>query len=65
MKNFFDRFLDLITGGFFNYLGALVRLPFSKKKYAVLADEALSNSMGMLVMTILLFGVFAWIRYGI
>lgn len=65
MKDFFDQFLDFITGGFFNHLGALVRLAFSEKKYPELLKENLSNSIGMVVMTILLFGLFAWIRYQI
>ena len=65
MKDFLNHFLDFITGGIFNHLGALVRLAFSEKKYPELVKENLSNSIGMLVMTILLLGLFAWIRYQI
>jgi hypothetical protein len=61
MKNFFDFFFDFITGGIFNYLGAIIRLPFSKEKFSVLAEESLSNSIGMFVSAIILFLVFAYI----
>jgi hypothetical protein len=57
------HFLDFITGGFFNYIGAIVRLPFSKEKFATLVEENQSNNYGMLVMTILLFAVFVYIKY--
>ena len=65
MKNFLDQFLDFITGGFFNYLGAAVRAPFSKTKFSSLVEERLSNSVGMLVMTILLFAFFLYIKLSI
>lgn len=54
MKNFFENFLDFITGGFFNYLGAMARAPFSKRSFKELVPETLSNNIGMVVMTILL-----------
>ena len=65
MKNFLNEFIDFITGGFFNYIGAAVRVLFSKKKFSVLARERLSNSVGMLVITILLIGLFLWIKLSI
>jgi hypothetical protein len=65
MKNFFEQFLDFISGGFFNYLGAMVRVPFSKKKFSILVEERLSNSVGMLVMTILLLAFFIYIKLSI
>jgi hypothetical protein len=65
MKNFLNDFIDFITGGFFNYMGAAVRFPFSKKKFSSLAEERLSNSVGMLVMTILLIGLFLYIKFSI
>ena len=58
MKDFFD----FITGGFFNYIGALVRLPFSKKKYSELVEETLSNNVGMFVTAIITLGVFVFIK---
>ena len=58
MKNFFDFFFDLISGGGFNYIGAIIRLPFSKKKFSVLVEESLSNSIGMFASAIILFLVF-------
>jgi|GEM_PF-5618464 len=63
MKDFFDKFLDFFSGGFFNYIGAAVRLPFTSGKFDDLVDEDLSNSIGMLVMTIILFAAFAYIFY--
>jgi hypothetical protein len=57
------NFLDFITGGFFNYIGAIVRLSFSKEKFATLVEENQSNNYGMLVTTILLFAVFIYIKY--
>ena len=39
---------------FFNVLGALIRLPFSKKKYGQLLEEPTSNWLGMALMTIIL-----------
>jgi len=65
MKNFLNDFIDFITGGFFNYLGAAVRVLFSKKKFSSLVQEKQSNYVGMLVMTILLFGLFLWIKMSI
>jgi hypothetical protein len=65
MKNFLIEFIDFITGGFFNYIGAAARLPFSKKKFTSLAEERLSNSVGMLVMTILLIALFLYIKISI
>ncbi|MBL7742404.1 MAG: hypothetical protein JNN00_02915 [Chitinophagaceae bacterium] len=62
MKNFLDEFIDFITGGFFNYLGAAVRSLFSKEKFSSLVKEKQSNYVGMLVMTILLFALFLRIR---
>ena len=58
MKNFFDFFFDFISGGGFNYIGAIIRLPFSKKKFSVLVEESLSNSIGMFASAIILFLVF-------
>jgi hypothetical protein len=58
-----NQFFDFITGGFFNYLGAIVRLPFSKEKFSTLVEETQSNNYGMLVMTIILFTVFIAMRY--
>jgi len=63
MKIFFEFFIDFITGGIFNYLGAAIRLPFSKKKYMALAEETQSNNIGMLATAILLLFVFIYIRY--
>jgi len=60
-----NDFFDFITGGFFNYIGALVRLPFSKKKYSELVEETQSNNIGMLVTVILFFGVFVYIKLSI
>jgi len=58
-----NRFIDFITGGFFNYIGAAWRKLFSKEKFLVLVEENLSNSTGMLIMTVLLFILFALIKY--
>jgi hypothetical protein len=58
-----DKFLDFISGGFFNYLGAMVRFPFSKEKFSVLVKETQSNNYGMLVTTVIIFIVFVLIRY--
>jgi hypothetical protein len=52
MKNFFSTFLDFVTGGFFNYIGALLRKPFSKKTYAQLLQENTSNNVGMIAFGI-------------
>jgi hypothetical protein len=62
MKSFFEFAIDFVTGGFFNYLGALVRKPFNKKSYAQLAEENLSNTIGMLVMTVILFVTYAYFK---
>jgi len=65
MKNFFDHFIDFFSGGFFNYLGAFVRLPFSKMKFAELLEDNQSNNMGMLVTALLMLLVFAYIKFSI
>jgi len=65
MKNFFDFFIDFITGGMFNYIGALLRLPFSKKKFSVLAEDTLSNNIGMLATAILLFLFVVYIKFSL
>lgn len=65
MKNFFETFLDLITGGFFNYLGAAARKPFSKKTFTQLIEEKQSNNIGMVVMTMLLAIAFAYYKYSL
>jgi len=57
--------MDFITGGFFNYVGAAVRLLFSKKKFSSLVQETQSNYTGMLVVTILLFIFFLWVKLSI
>jgi len=61
MKSFLDFFLDFITGGFFNYLGAIIRLPFSKEKFSVLVEDKLSNSIGMFASAVILFILFAFV----
>jgi hypothetical protein len=65
MKYFFEQFFDFVTGGFFNYIGAAARVLFSKKKFSALVEERLSNSIGMLVMTIFLFVLFFWIKMSV
>jgi hypothetical protein len=55
-------FLDFITGGFFNYIGAAWRKLFQREKYAVLVRENLSNSYGMLIMSVILFVFFVIIK---
>jgi hypothetical protein len=65
MKNFLNEFIDFITGGFFNYLGAGVRVFFSKKKFSSLIHEKQSNYTGMLIMTVILFALFLWIKLSI
>jgi len=65
MKNFFENFLDFITGGFFNYLGAMARKPFSKKNFMQLAEERLSNTIGMVVMTVLIAIAYAYYKYSL
>ena len=65
MKNFFENFLDFITGGFFNYLGALARKPFSKKTFPQLVEEKQSNNVGMLVMTLLLAIAYGYYKYSL
>ncbi len=62
MKNFLNGFFEFITGGFFNYIGAAVRVLFSKKKYQELVQEPFSNYMGMFVLTIILFIFFLYIK---
>jgi len=63
MKDIFEKLLDFFSGGFFNIIGATVRAPFSQTKFKDLVEENLSNSIGMLVMTIVLFAVFAYFYY--
>jgi len=58
-----NNFFDFITGGFFNYIGAAWRKLFSKEKFSVLAKENLSNSIGMLIVTVLIFVLFAIIKF--
>ncbi len=58
-----NNFFDFITGGFFNYIGAAWRKLFSKEKFNVLAKENLSNNIGMLIVTILIFALFAVIKF--
>jgi hypothetical protein len=65
MKNFLDFFFDFITGGMFNYLGAMIRVPFSKEKFSVLVKEALSNSIGMFASAIILFVIFALVYFSV
>jgi len=65
MKNFFENFLDFITGGFFNYLGAIARKPFSKKTFLQLVEERLSNTIGMVVMTVLIAIAFGYYKYSL
>jgi len=65
MKKFLDQFLDLITGGIFNLIGAATRVLFSKKKFHALVEEPMSNYIGMLVVTIFLFGFFLYIKSSI
>ncbi|MBL7740450.1 MAG: hypothetical protein JNK14_14630 [Chitinophagaceae bacterium] len=65
MKNFLDEFIDFITGGFFNYLGAAARILFTKEKFSVLVKEKQSNHTGMLVMSSILFGLFLWIKLSV
>ena len=65
MRKFLDLFLDLITGGIFNYIGAATRVLFSKKKFHVLVEEPMSNYIGMLVFTVFLFGFFLYIKLSI
>lgn len=65
MKKFLVFFVDFITGGIFNYLGAAVRKPFSKKTYLALSNETQSNNIGMLVTAIIMLLVFVYIRYSI
>jgi hypothetical protein len=62
MKNFFDNFLDFITGGFFNVVGAAARSFFSKKKYSQLLEETISNYVGMTIFTVILLGFFFYIK---
>ncbi len=57
------QFFDFIAGGFFNYIGAIVRMPFSKEKFATLVEDNQSNNYGMLVMTIMLLALFVYIKY--
>ena len=55
-------FVDFITGGFFNFIGAAWRKLFSKEKFSVLVKENLSYNIGMLILTILIFALFAVIK---
>ncbi|MBI3138473.1 MAG: hypothetical protein HYZ15_07815 [Sphingobacteriales bacterium] len=57
-----NSFFDFITGGFFNYLGAAWRKMYLKEKYSLLVKENLSNSYGMLIMTVILFIFFILIK---
>ena len=65
MKDFFDNFLDFITGGFFNVVGAAARSLFSKKKYSQLLEEPMSNYVGMAIFTLLLLVVFVYIKFSV
>jgi hypothetical protein len=65
MKNFFGSFLDFITGGFFNVVGAAARSLFSKKKYAQLFEEPMSNYVGMAIFTLILLAVFVYIKFSV
>jgi len=62
MKNFLDSFLDFVTGGFFNVIGAAARKLFSKRKYSDLVEESLSNYIGMVVFTIILLGGYFYLK---
>jgi len=63
MKNFFDSFLDFITGGFFNVVGAAARFLFSKKRYSQLLEETMSNYVGMAIFALILLALFAYIKF--
>jgi hypothetical protein len=65
MKNFFDFFIDFITGGVFNYLGAIIRLPFSKKKFSVLAEDTLSNNFGMFATAVIFFIFLIYLKFSL
>ena len=62
MKNIPDSFLDFITGGFFNVIGAIARKLFSKRKYSDLVEEPLSNYIGMVVFTFFLLGGYFYLK---
>jgi len=62
MRNFLDNFLDFITGGFFNVVGAAARRLFSKKKYSQLLEETMSNYVGMAIFTLILLAFFFYIK---
>lgn len=65
MKNFLEQLLDIFTGGFFNYLGALFRKPFVKRSYSELVKETQSNNIGMMVMTVILLLTFAYFKFSL
>jgi len=58
-----NDFFDFITGGFFNYIGAAWRKLFSKERFSVLVKENLSNSIGMLIVTVFILVLFAIIKF--
>lgn len=58
-----NNFFDFITGGFFNYIGAAWRKLFSKEKFSVLVKKNLSNSIGMLIVTVWILILFAFIKF--
>jgi hypothetical protein len=60
-----NKFIDFITGGFFNYLGAGWRKLFSKEKYSVLVEEDLSNSYGMMISAILFLAALVYIKVSV
>ena len=65
MKSLVDsflNFLEFITSDIFNYIGALARKPFIKKSYNQLVNETMSNHIGMLVLGIITFIIFAYIK---
>jgi hypothetical protein len=65
VKNFFEHLVDFITGGFFSYVGAAVRILFVEEKFSSLVKDPMSNNIGMLVLTILLFGVVLYIKLSV
>jgi hypothetical protein len=65
MKNFLDFFWDFITGGIFNYIGAIIRLPFSKEKFPVLLKDTLSNNIGMFATAIIFFVFLIYLKFSL
>jgi hypothetical protein len=65
MKNSLNNFFDFITGGFFNYIGAGVRVLFTNRKFSSLLKDTMSNYVGMMVMGILLLALFLYIKYSV